>query len=86
MGLALAHGGRLTHGHQSETKKLKASSVYFSAKFYYVNEETLQIDYDAVIVAAAEFKPKILIAGASVYPRDLIMQDSVRLLIVLAPI
>ena len=40
----------------------------------------------AVIVAAAEFKPKILIAGASVYPRDLIMQDSVRLLIVLAPI
>jgi glycine hydroxymethyltransferase len=41
MGLALAHGGHLTHGHQSETKKLNASSVYFTAKSYYVNEETL---------------------------------------------
>ena len=70
MGLALAHGGHLTHGHQSETKKLNASSVYFTAKSYYVNEETLQIDYDALEVAAAEFKPKILIAGASGYPRD----------------
>lgn len=46
MGLALAHGGHLTHGHQSETKKLNASSIYFTSQNYYVNADTLLIDYD----------------------------------------
>ena len=70
MGLALAHGGHLTHGHQTETKKCSSSSHYFEAKSYYANEETGLIDYDALAAAAAEFKPKMLICGASGYPAD----------------
>jgi glycine hydroxymethyltransferase len=38
MGLSLAHGGHLTHGHQTETKKISSSSLYFESKPYYVNE------------------------------------------------
>ena len=70
MGLALAHGGHLTHGHQTETKKISSSSHYFESKPYYVNEETGLIDYDAVQAAVSEFRPNLLICGASGYPRD----------------
>lgn len=70
MGLALAHGGHLTHGHKSETKKLNASSIYFESQNYYVDAETLLIDYDRLEKEALEFKPKLLICGASGYPRD----------------
>jgi glycine hydroxymethyltransferase len=70
MGLSLTHGGHLTHGHQSETKKISASSLYFESKAYYVNEETGLIDYDALEVAALEFKPNMIVCGASAYPRD----------------
>lgn len=51
----------------SETKKVSASSLYFESKPYYVNEETGLIDYDALEVSANEFKPNILICGASGY-------------------
>lgn len=67
MGLSLSQGGHLTHGHMSETKKVSASSLYFESKPYYVNEETGLIDYDALEVSANEFKPNILICGASGY-------------------
>ena len=70
MGLSLAHGGHLTHGHQTETKKISASSVYFESQPYYVREEDGLIDYDALATQAAEFKPKMLIVGASAYPAD----------------
>jgi glycine hydroxymethyltransferase len=70
MGLALAHGGHLTHGHQTETKKLNCSSVYFNCKSYYVSETTFLIDYERLAIDVAEFKPKLLIVGASGYPRD----------------
>jgi len=70
MGLSLAHGGHLTHGHQTETRKISASSVYFESKPYFVNEETGLIDYDGLAASAAEFKPKMIICGSSAYPRD----------------
>lgn len=70
MGLSLAHGGHLTHGHQTETKKISGSSLYFESRPYFVNEETGLIDMDALEVAVTEFQPKMLICGASAYPRD----------------
>jgi len=57
MGLSLAHGGHLTHGHQTETKKISSSSLYFESKPYYVNEKTGLIDYDELAKSALEFKP-----------------------------
>jgi len=71
MGLSLAHGGHLTHGHQTDSKKISASSLYFESKPYYVNEETGLIDYDALEKSAEEFKPAMIIVGASGYPRDM---------------
>ena len=70
MGLSLAHGGHLTHGHFTETKKISASSIYFESKPYFTNEQTQLIDYDALAESAKEFQPKIIIAGSSAYPRD----------------
>ena len=70
MGLSLAHGGHLTHGHQTETKKISSSSHYFEAKSYFCSTEDCLIDYEALAASAAEFKPKLLIVGASAYPRD----------------
>jgi len=70
MGLALAHGGHLTHGHQTETKKISASSHYFESKPYFVREEDGLIDYEALAKSAAEFQPKMIICGASAYTGD----------------
>ena len=71
MGLSLAHGGHLTHGHKTETKKISASSHYFESQAYFCSEETGLIDYDALEKEVADFKPNMLICGASAYPRDL---------------
>ena len=76
MGLALPHGGHLTHGHQTtdkdgNLKKVSATSVYFESMTYHVNEQTGLIDYDTLAKDALEFKPNMIICGASGYPRDL---------------
>ncbi len=64
LGMDLSHGGHLTHG-----SKASISGKYFNAAFYGVNPETECIDYDLVQQKAEEVRPKILIAGASAYPR-----------------
>ena len=64
LGMDLSHGGHLTHG-----SKASISGKYFNATFYGVNPETEMIDYDLVQQRAEEVRPKILIAGASAYPR-----------------
>lgn len=70
MGLKLAEGGHLTHGHFTEKKKISATSLYFEAQHYRVHPDTGLIDYDALEAQALEFKPNIIIAGASAYARD----------------
>lgn len=48
MGLDLPHGGHLSHGYQTDTKKISAVSTYFETLPYRVNEETGIVDYDAL--------------------------------------
>src|SRR5580700_6144081 len=64
MGLNLAHGGHLTHGHQ-----LNFSGKTYQVIPYSVRKEDERIDYDEVERLAHEHKPRMIIAGASAYPR-----------------
>ena len=71
MGLDLPHGGHLSHGFQTETKKISMVSVYFETMPYRLNEATGIIDYDALEANAALFRPKVIIAGTSAYSRHI---------------
>ncbi|GAA5984352.1 hypothetical protein JCM10908_003310 [Rhodotorula pacifica] len=70
MGLGLADGGHLTHGAYTPKRKISASSIYFQSLPYQVDPSSGLIDYDALEKNATLFKPRILICGASAYPRD----------------
>jgi glycine hydroxymethyltransferase len=69
MGLDLPHGGHLSHGFSTPTKKISATSIFFEQMPYRLNEKTGIIDYDTLSSTAELFRPKILIAGASAYTR-----------------
>ena len=69
MGLDLPSGGHLTHGYKTPTKKISNSSIYFDSKPYIVGNDFL-IDFDDLEQRAEEFKPHLIIVGASAYPRD----------------
>ena len=64
LGLDLAHGGHLTHGH-----KLSFSGKLYKTAFYHVRRDTELIDYDEMEEIAVREKPKAIIGGASAYPR-----------------
>jgi len=64
LGMDLSHGGHLTHG-----MKLNVSGRTYHSEFYQVDKETGMIDYEAVRAKALECKPKVIVAGASAYPR-----------------
>jgi len=64
MGLALDHGGHLTHGY-----KVSFSGKWFVPAPYYLDRETEMLDYDMIRKRATEERPKLIIAGYSAYPR-----------------
>ncbi len=66
LGMSLAHGGHLSHG-----SPVNISGKYFNIVPYGVNQETEQIDYEAMRELALQHKPKMIVAGASAYPRKL---------------
>lgn len=70
MGLDLPSGGHLTHGFQTAKRKVSATSVYFESMPYTVCSNTGLIDYDDMEKRAQMFLPKLIIAGASAYPRE----------------
>lgn len=66
LGMNLAHGGHLTHG-----SPVNISGTYYHFVSYGVDDETQQIDYDKLADLALETRPKMIVAGASAYPRAL---------------
>ena len=64
MGMSLAHGGHLTHG-----SPVNISGMYYNFVPYELNPETERIDLDEFERLAKEHKPKLIVAGASAYPR-----------------
>ncbi|HEX6509461.1 MAG TPA: serine hydroxymethyltransferase [Chloroflexota bacterium] len=64
LAMNLSHGGHLTHG-----GGFNFSGKLYRFEWYGVDEETQQIDYDALQLQAEEYRPKLLVAGASAYPR-----------------
>jgi glycine hydroxymethyltransferase len=61
----------LSHGYQTPTKKISMVSSYFETLPYRLDEKTGYIDYDALEANAILYRPKILVAGASAYPRNI---------------
>jgi len=66
LGLSLSHGGHLTHGHP-----LNFSGIFYHVEAYEVDKTTEQIDYDHLMKQAIATKPKMIVAGASAYPRTI---------------
>jgi len=66
LGMNLAHGGHLTHGNPAN-----ASGILYNFVAYGVDEKTFRIDYDEVRKAAFKHKPRLIVAGASAYPRTI---------------
>ncbi|MBI4378722.1 MAG: serine hydroxymethyltransferase [Nitrospinae bacterium] len=64
MGMSLSHGGHLSHGHP-----INFTGQMYKVITYGVNRETETIDYDEVLRLAKEHKPKLIVVGASAYPR-----------------
>ena len=69
MGLDLPHGGHLSHGYQTPTKKISAISKYFETLPYRLDEKTGFIDYEKLEELAMLYRPRIIIAGTSAYSR-----------------
>lgn len=69
MGLDLPHGGHLSHGYQTPTKKISAISKYFETVPYRLDESTGLIDYDGLAKLAQVYRPKLIVAGTSAYSR-----------------
>jgi len=66
LGLDLAHGGHLTHG-----MKLNISGMLYHFVSYGVTRDTHRLDFDQVAALAREHQPKLIVAGASAYPREI---------------
>lgn len=69
MALDLPHGGHLSHGYQTDTKKISATSVFFESFPYRLDESTGVIDYDKLSENAKLYRPKLIVAGTSAYAR-----------------
>ncbi|KAI3979526.1 hypothetical protein MKX01_001718 [Papaver californicum] len=70
MGLDLPHGGHLSHGFMTPKRRVSGTSIYFESMPYRLDESTGLIDYDMLEKTATLFRPKLIIVGASAYPRD----------------
>ncbi|KAF6140787.1 hypothetical protein GIB67_042200 [Kingdonia uniflora] len=70
MGLDLPHGGHLSHGFMTSKRRVSGTSVYFESMPYRLDEATGLVDYEMMEKTSILFRPKLIIIGASAYPRD----------------
>ncbi|KAJ4951592.1 hypothetical protein NE237_028424 [Protea cynaroides] len=70
MGLDLPHGGHLSHGFMTPKRRVSGTSIYFESMPYRLDESSGIVDYEMLEKTATLFRPKLIIAGASAYPRD----------------
>ncbi|XP_027071218.1 serine hydroxymethyltransferase 3, chloroplastic [Coffea eugenioides] len=70
MGLDLPHGGHLSHGFMTPKRRVSGTSIYFESMPYRLDESTGLVNYEMLEKTAILFRPKLIIAGASAYPRD----------------
>lgn len=66
LGMDIRHGGHLTHGAPANF-----SGVFYRPCYYGVNRETERLDYDEILKIARDCRPRLIVAGASAYPRDI---------------
>lgn len=71
LALDLPHGGHLSHGYQTDTRKVSMVSKFFTSMAYRLDEDTGRINYNEVALLAERFRPGILVCGASAYPREI---------------
>lgn len=69
MSLDLPHGGHLSHGFQSQGKKISAVSKYFEVFPYHLDENTGLINYEEMLRIARIYRPRLVVAGTSAYSR-----------------
>lgn len=69
MGLDLPSGGHLSHGYYTSKKKISSTSIFYESLPYHVDKDGY-VDYDELEMLAKNFKPKLIICGASAYSRD----------------
>jgi len=70
MGLDLPSGGHLSHGYMNEKRKVSATSIFWETFGYKIDSTTGLLNYDKVEEMARAFKPKMIVVGASAYPRE----------------
>lgn len=71
LSLSLPMGGHLSHGWQTENKKVTLVSKVYQVEFYGVDAKTQLINYQALKKQAEQFKPKLIISGGTAYPREI---------------
>ncbi|MEO1373388.1 MAG: serine hydroxymethyltransferase [Cyanobacteria bacterium J06635_10] len=69
LGMDLGHGGHLSHG-----AKFTMTGKHYDCHFYKVSPDTERLDYDQILAQAKDIRPKLIIAGASAYPRTIDFQ------------
>lgn len=70
LSLAMSDGGHRTHGYQTTTKKMSATSIYFQTLSYFLDPSTQLIDYSNLRSLARTHQPQLIICGACNYTRD----------------